>query len=59
MQQKVFTMDMPFLVEMKKSKKWESVRNVEIINLHLGSGAGTWVSIHWTAATFIDSNCPK
>ena len=34
------TMDMAFLVKLKQSNKCGSVRNDEIINLHLGSGAG-------------------
>ena len=38
-------MDMAFLVQMRQSNKCGSVRNDEIINLHLGSGAGPWVSI--------------
>ena len=32
------TMDMAFLVKMRQSNKCESVRNDEIINLHLGPG---------------------
>ena len=38
-------MDTEFLVQMKQSNKCGSVRNNEIFNLHLGSGAGPWVSI--------------
>ena len=38
-------MDMAFLVQIRQSNKCGSVRNDEIINLHLGSGAGPWVSI--------------
>ena len=34
------TMDMAFLVKLRQSNKCGSVRNDEIINLHLGSGAG-------------------
>ena len=34
------TMDTEFLVQMTQSNKCESVRNDEIFNLHLGSGAG-------------------
>ena len=33
------TMGMAFLVQMRQSDKCRSVRNDEIINLHLGSGA--------------------
>ena len=36
---------MAFQVQLRQSKKCGSVRNDEIINLHLGSGAGLWVSI--------------
>ena len=36
---------MAFLVQMKQSNKSRSVRNDERINLHLGSGAGSSVSI--------------
>ena len=39
------TMDTEFLVQMRESNKCGSVRNDEIFNLHLGSGAGPWVSI--------------
>ena len=39
------TMDTEFLVQMRQSNKCGSVRNDEIFNLHLGSGAGPWVSI--------------
>ena len=39
------TMDTEFLVQMRQSNKCGSVRNDEIIDLHLGSGAGPWVSI--------------
>ena len=39
------TMDMEFLVQMRQSNKCGSVRNNEIFNLHLGSGAGSWLSI--------------
>ena len=51
-------MGMVFLVQIRQSNKCGSVRNDEIINLHLGSGAGPCVSIpcSWkTRATFIDS----
>ena len=34
------TMDTEFLVQMRQSNKCGSVRNDEIFNLHLGSGAG-------------------
>ena len=34
------TMDIAFLVHMRQSNKCGSVRNDEMINLHLGSGAG-------------------
>ena len=37
------TMNMVFLVQMRQSNKCKSVRNDEIINLHLGSGAAPWV----------------
>ena len=33
------TMDIEFLVQMRQSNKCGSVRNGEIFNLHLGSGA--------------------
>ena len=39
------TMDMEFLVKITQPNKCWSVRNDEIFNLHLGSGAGTWSSI--------------
>ena len=39
------TMDTEFLVQMRQSNKCGSVRNDEIFNLHLGSGAGPSVSI--------------
>ena len=39
------TMDTEFLVQMRQSNKYGSVRKDEIFNLHLGSGAGPWVSI--------------
>ena len=39
------TMDTEFLVQMRQSNKCGSVRNNEIFNLHLESGAGPWVSI--------------
>ena len=35
---------MAFLRRMRQSNKCGSVRNVEIINLYLGSGGGPWVS---------------
>ena len=38
------TMDMAFLAQMRQSNKCESIRKDEAINLHLGSGAGPWVS---------------
>ena len=34
------TMDTEFLVQLRQSNKCRSVRNDEIFNLHLGSGAG-------------------
>ena len=34
------TMDTEFLVQMRQSDKCGSVRNDDIFNLHLGSGAG-------------------
>ena len=34
------TMDTEFLVQMRQSNKCGRVRNDEIFNLHLGSGAG-------------------
>ena len=38
----------PFLGQMRQSNKYGSVRNDEIFNLNLGSGAGPWVShIYW------------
>ena len=39
------TMDREFLVQMRQSNKCGSVRNDEIFNSHLGSGAAPWVSI--------------
>ena len=39
------TMDTEFQVQMRQSNKCGSVKNDEIFNLHLGSGAGPWVSI--------------
>ena len=39
------TMDTEFQVQMRQSNKCGSIRNDEIFNLHLGSGAGPWVSI--------------
>ena len=39
------TMGMAFLVQIRQPNKCVSVRNDEIINLHLGSGAGPRVSI--------------
>ena len=39
------TMDMTFPVQMRQSNKCGSVRNDEIMNLHLGSGVGLRVSI--------------
>ena len=41
------TMDTEVLVQMRQSNKCGSVRNDEIFNLHLGSGAGPWVSIFY------------
>ena len=38
-------MDTEFLVQIRQSNKCGSVMNNEIFNLHLGSGAVTWVSI--------------
>ena len=39
------TMYAEFLVQIRQSNKCGSVRNDEIFNLHLRSGAGPWVSI--------------
>ena len=39
------TMDTEFPVQMRQSNTCGSVRNDEIFNLHLGSGACPWVSI--------------
>ena len=39
------TMDTEFLVQMRQSSQCGSVRNDEIFTLHLGSGAGPWLSI--------------
>ena len=39
------TMDTEFLVQMRQSNTCGGVRNNEIFNLHLGSGACPWVSI--------------
>ena len=39
------TVDIEFLVQMRQSDKCGKVRNDDIFNLHLGSGAGPWVSI--------------
>ena len=39
------TMNTELLVQMRQSNKFGSVRNDEIFNLHLGSGASPWVSI--------------
>ena len=39
------TMNMVFLVQMRQLNKCGSVRNKEIFSLHLGSAAGTLVSI--------------
>ena len=39
------TMNTQLLVQMRQSNKCGSVRNDEIFNLHLGSGASPWVSI--------------
>ena len=39
------TMNSEFLVQMRQSNKCGSVRNNEIFNLHLASGAGPWVSV--------------
>ena len=41
----LITMDTELLIQMRQSNKFWSVRNDEIFNLHLGSGAGPWVSI--------------
>ena len=41
------TMDKELLVQMRQSNKYGSVRNDEILNLHLRSGAGPWVNIPW------------
>ena len=38
-------MGITLLVQMRQSNKCESVRNDEIINFYLGSGAGPWISI--------------
>ena len=40
-------MAMTFLVQMRQSDKYGTVRNVKIINFHLGSGAGLSASIPW------------
>ena len=40
-------MAMTFLVQMRQSDKYGSVRNVKIINFPLGSGAGLSASIPW------------
>ena len=56
------TMDMAFLVKLAQSNKCGSVRNDEIINLHLGSGAGLKSASPAsckTPATFIDSIRPN
>ena len=39
------TMDREFLVQTRQSNKCGSARNDEILNLHLGSCAGPWISI--------------
>ena len=39
------TMSTEFLAQMRQSNKCESVRNDEILNLHLGSGVGSSVGI--------------
>ena len=39
------TIDIAFLVQMRQCNKCRSVRNVEIINIHLESGAGIWARI--------------
>ena len=39
------TMDKEFLVQMRQSTKCGSVKNDEIFNLRLGSGASPWISI--------------
>ena len=41
------TMDMVLLVKVRQSNECGSVRNDEIINLHLRSGAGPWINIPW------------
>ena len=38
---------MAFLVQMTQSNKCGSIRNYEIINLHLGSDTNSWVSMPW------------
>ena len=56
------TMDMAFLVKLRQSNKCGSVRNDEIINLHLGSGAALESASPAsckTPATSIDSICPN
>ena len=40
-------MAMTFLVQMRQSDKYGSVRSVDIINFHVGSGAGLSASIPW------------
>ena len=40
-------MDIEFLVQMKQSNKWESVRNDEIFYSHIGSGAVIINNLCW------------
>ena len=40
-------MDIEFLVQMKQSDKWESVRNDEIFYSHFGSGAVIINNLCW------------
>ena len=39
------TIDTKFLVQMRQSNKYGSIRNDEIFNLHLGPGVSPWASI--------------
>ena len=40
-----YIMGIELLVQMRQSNKCGNVKNDEILNLHLGSGVGPWVSI--------------